>query len=75
MLGHRQARALQQEMAQAEEQKAAKDGLNTIKVRAWRDGQIPKGDDFDDDTVRRAKDSTNRNLATLKAALEPAAPK
>lgn len=45
------------------------DKLNTIKVRAWRDGQIPKGDDFDDDTVRRAKDSTNRNLATLKAAL------
>lgn len=45
------------------------DKLNTIKVRAWRDGQIPKGDDFDDDTVRRAKDSTNRNLAALKAAL------
>lgn len=45
------------------------DKLNTIKVRAWRDGQIPKGDDFDDDTVRRAKDSINRNLATLKAAL------
>ena len=44
------------------------DKLNTIKVRAWRDGQIPKGDDFDDDTVRRAKDSANRNLATLKAA-------
>ena len=45
------------------------DKLNTIKVRAWRNAQIPKGDDFDDDTVRRAKDSTNRNLATLKAAL------
>ena len=49
--------------------KIALDKLNTIKVRAWRDAQIPKGDDFDDDTVRRAKDSTNRNLATLKAAL------
>ena len=49
--------------------KIALDKLNTIKVRAWRDGQIPKGDDFDDDTVRRAKDSTNRNLAALKAAL------
>jgi integrase len=45
------------------------DKLNTIKVRAWRDKQIPIGDDFDDDTVRRAKDSTNRNLAALKAAL------
>lgn len=45
------------------------DKLNTIKVRDWRDAQIPKGDDFDDDTVRRAKDSTNRNLASLKAAL------
>lgn len=49
--------------------KIALDKLNTIKVRAWRDGQIPNGDDFDDDTVRRAKDSTNRNMATLKAAL------
>ncbi len=49
--------------------KTALDKLNTIKVRAWRDKQIPKGDDFDDDTVRRAKDSTNRNMATLKAAL------
>lgn len=45
------------------------DKLNTIKVRAWRDAQIPIGDDFDDDTLRRAKDSTNRNLASLKAAL------
>lgn len=49
--------------------KVALDKLNTIKVRAWRDKQIPEGDDFDDDTVRRAKDSTNRNLSTLKAAL------
>ena len=45
------------------------DKLNTIKVREWRNAQIPAGDDFDDDTVRRAKDSANRNLATLKAAL------
>jgi integrase len=45
------------------------DKLNTIKVRAWRDKQIPEGDEEDDDRVRRAKDSTNRNLATLKAAL------
>lgn len=46
------------------------DKLNTIKVRAWRDAQIPKTtDDDEDDKTRRAKDSTNRNLATLKAAL------
>lgn len=44
------------------------DKLNTIKVRAWRDKQIPKLD-ADDDKIRRAKDSANRNLATLKAAL------
>lgn len=49
--------------------KIALDKLNTIKVRAWRDKQVPQGDDFDDDTVRRAKDSTNRNLSALKAAL------
>lgn len=47
----------------------ALDKLNTIKVRAWRDAQIPEGDDEDDDKVRRAKDTANRNLATLKAAL------
>lgn len=46
------------------------DKLNTIKVRAWRDGQIAKvDDDEDDDSIRRAKDSANRNLASLKAAL------
>lgn len=47
------------------------DKLNTIKLRAWRDAQIPKGDGSEDeeDRIRRAKSSTNRNLATLKAAL------
>lgn len=49
--------------------KISLDKLNTIKVRAWRDQQIPKGDEDEDDKIRRAKDSTNRNLATLKAAL------
>jgi len=49
--------------------KISLDKLNTIKVRAWRDKQIPKGDEEDDDKVRRAKDSANRNLSTLKAAL------
>lgn len=41
------------------------DKLNTIKFRAWRDKQVPK----DDDKVYRAKDSANRNLSSLKAAL------
>jgi integrase len=45
------------------------DKLNTIKVRSWLDKQIPKGDEEDDDKVRRAKDSANRNLSSLKAAL------
>ena len=50
--------------------RVALDKLNTIKVRAWRDAQIPKEDnEDDDDRVRRAKDSTNRNLSSLKAAL------
>lgn len=49
--------------------KISLDKLNTIKVRAWRDKQIPKADEDDDDKVRRAKDSANRNLSSLKAAL------
>ena len=46
------------------------DKLTTVKVRAWRDAQLPK--DADDETERRAKDSINRNLASLKAALNMA---
>jgi integrase len=46
------------------------DKLTTIKVRAWRDAQLPK--DVDEEAERRAKDSINRNLATLKAALNMA---
>ena len=49
--------------------KISLDKLNTIKVRAWRDQQIPKSNEEDDDKVRRAKDSANRNMASLKAAL------
>lgn len=49
--------------------KISLDKLNTIKTRAWRDKQIPKAEDDDDDKVRRAKDSANRNLSSLKAAL------
>lgn len=47
------------------------DKLTTVKVRAWRDAQLPKAM-ADDEAVRRAKDSINRNLATLKAALNMA---
>ncbi len=46
------------------------DKLTTVKVRAWRDAQLPKGPD--EDSERRAKDSINRNLATFKAALNMA---
>lgn len=46
------------------------DKLTTVKVRAWRDAQLP--DAADDEGERRAKDSINRNLATLKAALNMA---
>lgn len=52
------------------------DKLNTLKMTAWRNAQVPKSDDWDededDDRVRRAKDSANRNLASLKAALNRA---
>ena len=46
------------------------DKLTTPKVRAWRNGQLPK--DAEEEAERRAKDSINRNLATLKAALNMA---
>lgn len=46
------------------------DKLTTVKLRAWRDAQLPKA--ADEETERRAKDSINRNLATIKAALNMA---
>jgi hypothetical protein len=46
------------------------DKLTTVKLRAWRDAQLPK--DADEEGERRAKDSINRNLATIKAALNMA---
>jgi integrase len=46
------------------------DRLTTVRVRAWRDSQLPK--EADEEGMRRAKDSANRNLATLKAALNMA---
>ena len=47
--------------------------LRTAHITDWRNDQVERNneDDEDDDpdADRRAKDSTNRNLATLKAAL------
>lgn len=48
----------------------ALDKLTTVKVRAWRDAQLPA--DADEEGERRAKDSINRNISTLKAALNMA---
>ena len=47
------------------------DKLTTTRVRAWRDAQLPK-EAADEEETRRAKDSTNRNLSSLKAALNMA---
>ena len=46
------------------------DKLTTTRVRAWRDDQLPKTED--EERTRRAKDSINRNLRSLKAALNMA---
>lgn len=45
--------------------------LKTSDVKAWLSLQIEQGDDDaeDEDDLRRSKDSANRNLASLKAAL------
>lgn len=44
--------------------------LKTAHVTDWRNGLVNVDEDEDDpDAERRAKDSANRNLATLKAAL------
>lgn len=45
----------------------ALDRLRTTEVRAWLNSQLD--DDGDDEDIRRSKDSANRNLTTLKAAL------
>ncbi len=41
--------------------------LTTVRIRRWRDGLVPEG--LDDEGRRRAKDSANRILTMLKAAL------
>ncbi|MDP1646183.1 MAG: tyrosine-type recombinase/integrase [Thiobacillus sp.] len=44
--------------------------LRTAHITDWRNAQVViEEDDDDPDTPRRAKDTTNRSLATLKAAL------
>lgn len=45
--------------------------LRTAHIADWRNAQVAQDDDAEDDpdAERRAKDSANRNLATLKAAL------
>jgi len=43
------------------------DKLRTTQVKAWLDDMLD--DDGDEDDLRRSKDSANRNLNTLKAAL------
>lgn len=52
--------------------KLALDKLKTSNVQKWLNGQIDDDDDADDEDIRRSKDSANRNLATLKAALNMA---
>ena len=41
--------------------------LTTVQIRRWRDGLVPEG--LDDEERRRSKDSANRILTMLKAAL------
>jgi integrase len=48
------------------------DKLKTTDVRRWLAAQIKQADEDDDEDLRRAKDSANRNLASLKAALNRA---
>lgn len=43
--------------------------LKTADVKAWLNKQIADDDDDDEDDIRRSKDTANRNLASLKAAL------
>lgn len=46
------------------------DRLTTADVEEWRNGLVPAK--LDEENTRRAKDSANRNLATLKALLNHA---
>lgn len=48
------------------------DKLRATTVSKWLNEQIEDDEEADDEDVRRSKDSANRNLATLKAALNRA---
>lgn len=48
------------------------DKLRATNVSKWLNDQIEDDEDADDEDVRKSKDSANRNLATLKAALNRA---
>lgn len=48
------------------------DKLKTTHVSKWLNIQIDQDDDADDEDIRKSKDTANRNLATLKAALNQA---
>jgi hypothetical protein len=48
------------------------DKLRATSVSKWLNEQIEDDEDADEEDVRRSKDSANRNLATLKAALNRA---
>ena len=43
--------------------------LKTTDLRKWVNDQLATDDDDDDEDLRKSKDSTNRNLASFKAAL------
>lgn len=43
--------------------------LTKADIEKWRNDQVPDADDAEDEDIRKAKDSANRNLSTLKAAL------
>lgn len=47
----------------------ALDKLRTTHVTEWMNDQIDRSDTATEDSIRRSKDTANRNLATLKAAL------
>lgn len=48
------------------------DKLKTTHVQKWMNDQIDEDEDADEEDIRKSKDSANRNLATLKAALNKA---
>ncbi|WP_368622904.1 tyrosine-type recombinase/integrase [Paraburkholderia sp. BR13444] len=50
----------------------ALDRLRTSHIEKWLHGQVDGAEADDPDDLRRAKDSANRNLASLKAALNKA---